>query len=839
MQGSFAFGLAKNGVNGLPGVRRAATASQIGGRLPSPSSPVSTDSGTAVSWSSDGAFDEALATTMTAIPRVASSPIAFADLGSDQASLAAKAAAARAGSVIGKTPTPEAAQGDELHPSKRGTSVDKTNPFIGYFQTGTEESDALAAAVSGAAGAKTLASPMPSPPPAPVRRVPIRTQSSATLSSMSAFYPSAFFTPQKRMTEWLGPQGSRLPFFKQREAMEPTQQKQHQDEQKKRTAFLKSLKWEPSAMALQATTDENQERQVQHKRAAFKRTVSMPAAMSSKAAVAALSPIVTSSSEVKDITTSSLTQGDSCTSNSRFEQDFEVVGSLGEGGQGSVFKVRSKVDGCYYAIKKVVLPRATELDATRAESQALREVRLMASMALHPNVVRYHTAWTEEDACVPHKSSSTESIRGSDVPSLESDYSPENLQRQQLELLDEEADQRMNSVEADDQTFSLEFSSESLSFDEYSTPGFTFEDEGEDEDSVGLCVDDEAAFGQPGELKNEVRVAPAEPVAMKSQVILYIQMELCGTAVNSVPSTPTAAEPIHHILDQFKSPQQDLQQFGDETHSNLGAWLRSSLEERSAWSNTSDIHQEGLKLFLNAVQGVAHMHSYGVIHRDLKPDNIFIHGDQAKIGDFGLSKSVFTDSSYGAVSPRERLQELGLSDGDHTTALGTFTYASPEQLGYRFSSSNMLKNAATRLKSAKYSIKSDIFALGVILLELCCPFSTMMERSQVLTGVRHGVVPHKARQHYPMEMDLVLRMTSIDPGERPTSEEVCEQLRKIMAASSTAVTPASALEELRELQTKLTAAVRQLRDRSQATLQLEALVSELNDKVKNVGIALA
>jgi translation initiation factor 2-alpha kinase 1 len=320
-------------------------------------------------------------------------------------------------------------------------------------------------------------------------------------------------------------------------------------------------------------------------------------------------------------------------------------------------------------------------------------------------------------------------------------------------------------------------------------------------------------------------------------------MELCGTAVNSVPSTPTAAdshEPIHRILDQLKSPEQERQQFGEETHSNLGAWLRSSLDERSAWSNTSDKHQEGMKLFHSAVQGVAHMHSYGVIHRDLKPDNIFIHGDVAKIGDFGLSKSVFTDSlPDGAVSPRERLQELGLSDGDHTTALGTFTYASPEQLGYRFSSSNVLKNAATRLKSAKYSIKSDIFALGVILLELCCPFGTMMERSQVLTGVRHGVVPQRAREHFPMEMDLVLRMTSIDPGERPTSEEVCEQLRQIMAASSATVSPASALEELRELQAKLAAAVRQVRDRSSATLQLEALVSELNEKVQNVGIALA
>ncbi|KAE9227744.1 hypothetical protein PF004_g11280 [Phytophthora fragariae] len=782
MQSAFAFGLAKNGL----GVRRAATASQVGGRLSSPGAPVSADSGT------DTFDDASLASTMAAVPRVASSPIAFADLGSDQSALAAKTAAA----------TRKAAQtADDLHPSKRGTSVDKTNPFIGYFQTGTEENDVVAAVVSGAAGQKAAASPVPSSPPVPVRRVPIRTQSSATLSSVSSFYPSALFTPQKRMTEWLGSQTSRLPpFFKQREEKES---KQQQDEQKKRAAFLQSLNFDAPALA-QVTTDERQQEQT----ASFKRTLSMPAAMSTKAAAAGLTPIDTTPLEKP---TASLTSNDSPSSNSRFEQDFAVVGSLGEGGQGSVFKVRSKVDGCYYAVKKVVLPRATELDAKRAESQALREVRLMASMTSHSNVVRYHTAWTEVDACVPHASSSTESVRGSDVPSLESECGPLDLQRQQLELLDEEDELRMSSAE---QSFSLEFSSDSLGYDDqYSTPGFTFEDEGED--SVGLCVDDEASFGQPSELKNDGKVASrdlaVEPVVMKSQVILYIQMELCGTAVNSVPSTPTSShEPIHHILDQLNTPQQERQQHGEEIHSNLSAWLRSSLEERSAWSNTSAKHLEGLKLFLGAVQGVAHMHSYGVIHRDLKPDNIFIHGDVAKIGDFGLSKSVFADSSSdGSVSPRERLQELGLSDGDHTTALGTFTYASPEQLGYRFNSSNVLKNAATRLKSAKYSIKSDIFALGVILLELCCPFSTMMERSQVLTGVRHGVVPQKAREHFPMEMDLVVRMTSIDPGERPTSEEVCEQLRKIMAASSTAVTPASALEELRELQAKLAAAVRQ------------------------------
>ncbi|RLN53115.1 hypothetical protein BBJ29_005641 [Phytophthora kernoviae] len=799
MQSALAIGLAKNGVN----VRRAATASQIGGRLSSPTSPVSAESGSL--WAGD---DMEASISMASMPRVAS----FADVGTDQA----KAAAAHEGNSM---------TGQEGHLSKRGTSVDKTNPFIGYFQTRTDENE-------GALG-EELKVTMPPLPPTPVRRVPCRTQSSATLSTMTSFYPSTLFTPQKQMTEWLGSKPSRFPaFFKQQEVKESTQNRKRVKE--KRTVFLQALKLETKALG---TTDDNQEEQVQQfsQNAVFKRSTSMPVAMATKARPT-VPPIVTS---LETKTTTTVTPRGSCASPSRFEEDFEVVGSLGEGGQGSVFKVRSKVDGCYYAVKKVVLPRATELDAQRAESQALREVRLMASMAPHSNVVRYHTAWTEVDACVAHPSMSTESVCGSDVASLDSVCDQQDLCRQQLELLDEEEELRMSGVEKSNQSFSLDFSSNSISFDEYSTPGFTFEDEGDD--SVGLNVDDETTFGQPGELKvkNDVdatsRAVASEPVVMKSQVILYIQMELCGTAVDSLPSSADTVatdrsdshEPIHRILSQFNTSQQGRQQNG----------------ERSSWSNTSEKHLEGLKLFLGAVQGVAHMHSYGVIHRDLKPDNIFIHGDVAKIGDFGLSKSVFADSSCdGMVSPRERLQELGLSGdeyGDHTTALGTFTYASPEQLGYRFSSSNLLKNAATRLKSAKYSIKSDIFALGVILLELCCPFSTMMERSQVLTGARHGVVPQKARQQFPMEMDLVLRMTAIDPGERPTSEEVCEQLRKILAASSSTVTPASALEELRELQAKLAAAVRLVRDRSQATLQLEALVSELNDKVQNVGIALA
>ncbi|KAJ0388654.1 hypothetical protein P43SY_011754 [Pythium insidiosum] len=114
----------------------------------------------------------------------------------------------------------------------------------------------------------------------------------------------------------------------------------------------------------------------------------------------------------------------------------------------------------------------------------------------------------------------------------------------------------------------------------------------------------------------------------------------------------------------------------------------------------------------------------------------------------------------------------------------------------------------------------------------------MMERSQVLTGVRHGVVPQVALQRFPSEMALVLRMTATDPSERPSTSEIIQQISTLAATPET-VTVRSALEDLRDLQAKLAIAVHQLRDRSQAAQQLELLVSELQDKVQTVGIALA
>ncbi|KAJ5689097.1 Serine/threonine-protein kinase GCN2 [Penicillium macrosclerotiorum] len=75
---------------------------------------------------------------------------------------------------------------------------------------------------------------------------------------------------------------------------------------------------------------------------------------------------------------------------SRYHQDFDEAGQLGRGGFGQVVKARNKLDGRFYAIKKLSQSSAAALKDT------LSEIMLLSRLN-HPYVVRYYTAWLEED----------------------------------------------------------------------------------------------------------------------------------------------------------------------------------------------------------------------------------------------------------------------------------------------------------------------------------------------------------------------------------------------------------------------------------------------------------
>ena len=103
---------------------------------------------------------------------------------------------------------------------------------------------------------------------------------------------------------------------------------------------------------------------------------------------------------------------------------------------------------------------------------------------------------------------------------------------------------------------------------------------------------------------------------------------------------------------------------------------------------------QAIRYAVQVAEGLAAAHRRGLVHRDLKPDNIFItsDGDRAKILDFGLAKAV-----EPVVPDAPTVSQL-TSPG---TVVGTVGYISPEQL-----------------RGAEADQRSDIFSFGVVLFEM-------------------------------------------------------------------------------------------------------------------------
>uniref|UniRef100_A0A667ZMC2 Eukaryotic translation initiation factor 2-alpha kinase 2 n=1 Tax=Myripristis murdjan TaxID=586833 RepID=A0A667ZMC2_9TELE len=80
--------------------------------------------------------------------------------------------------------------------------------------------------------------------------------------------------------------------------------------------------------------------------------------------------------------------------NTHFTADFDSVERLGRGGFGHVYKARRKLEKRFYAVKII-----------RFKEKAQREVEALAKFQ-HPNIVRYHTAWTEPSEYKSDSSSS-------------------------------------------------------------------------------------------------------------------------------------------------------------------------------------------------------------------------------------------------------------------------------------------------------------------------------------------------------------------------------------------------------------------------------------------------
>ena len=116
-------------------------------------------------------------------------------------------------------------------------------------------------------------------------------------------------------------------------------------------------------------------------------------------------------------------------------------------------------------------------------------------------------------------------------------------------------------------------------------------------------------------------------------------------------------------------------------------------------SSTTVEPVRAVRLALQMCRALGSAHSRGVVHRDMKPENVFLHktedGDEiVKIVDFGIAQLRGRDDSKHEEKPRRRLTRTGV-------IFGTPEYLSPEQAAGRSA-----------------DLRVDVYAVGVILYEL-------------------------------------------------------------------------------------------------------------------------
>lgn len=208
---------------------------------------------------------------------------------------------------------------------------------------------------------------------------------------------------------------------------------------------------------------------------------------------------------------------------------------------------------------------------------------------------------------------------------------------------------------------------------------------------------------------------------------------------------------------------------------------------------------EILFFFRDIVRGVSHLHLHQVIHRDLKPSNCLLISTPPEDSNNSVPARKFPTvlvSDFG-----EGQMEGLLRSGTGTT--GTLEYCAPELIN------GSLDMGLHGPRLAQFSKRTDIFSLGMIFHFLC--FSRLPYTPKVVDGgapediemLRKEVFEFKGFDinHLPLRDDLpegvymlLARMVSINPAERPLTEEIMDTLRDLMSDMNLSQLPPSPTE---------------------------------------------
>ena len=180
--------------------------------------------------------------------------------------------------------------------------------------------------------------------------------------------------------------------------------------------------------------------------------------------------------------------------------------------------------------------------------------------------------------------------------------------------------------------------------------------------------------------------------------------------------------------------------------------------------------EEILSFAMEIADALAAAHAKGIVHRDVKPANIFLvkkaNGrSQAKMLDFGLAKINLTDAG------RRSDRSLDLTQAGAT--VGTLSYMSPEQA-----------------RGTTIDARTDLFSLGVVMYEMATrqvPFQGATSALVFVQLLGHAPEPvHYWNEAIPKELDkLILKLLAKEPEDRyQTATELHRAMEKITGRTS-------------------------------------------------------
>jgi serine/threonine-protein kinase len=213
---------------------------------------------------------------------------------------------------------------------------------------------------------------------------------------------------------------------------------------------------------------------------------------------------------------------------------------------------------------------------------------------------------------------------------------------------------------------------------------------------------------------------------------------------------------------------------GETLRGRLIRERRMTMEDTAAWG--ADI-----------ADALAYAHGLGIVHRDVKPENIFTIGGRALLSDFGIARVV-----HDAAVPTGSLTAAGM-------LIGTTTYMSPEQVS----------------GESDVDGQSDLYSLGCVLYELLAGVPPLVAPTPLSMLAKHlSETPRSLKDHdvriSPAMEAIVMQLLAKNPKDRPLGAAgVARALRSAPAAGHSArsvdkeaVSPSASLRPTDELVNK-------------------------------------